>query len=171
MGQGYAGPGRGVRAIVAAVPVVMPVGMRALFPVLARRLGPRGGHRTGFAAYWAARYLLPLGLLGRDRIRALLRQPARPLPGPRWLGVAALLVPPLGAAATELAPSSAAPTRRCWRPRPARRSSMPPARSCCGVACSWRPSPDDPVWGWLWPAFGFTAWHLAPQAVLPARRG
>jgi hypothetical protein len=31
--------------------------------------------------------------------------------------------------------------------------------------------PEDPVWGWLWPAVGFTARHPAPQAVLPARRG
>jgi hypothetical protein len=31
--------------------------------------------------------------------------------------------------------------------------------------------PDDPVRGWLWPAVGFTAWHLAPLAVLPSRRG
>ena len=22
--------------------------------------------------------------------------------------------------------------------------------------------PDDPVRGWLWPAAGFTAWHLVP---------
>lgn len=31
--------------------------------------------------------------------------------------------------------------------------------------------PDDPVRGWLWPAVGFTAWHLAPLSVRPARRG
>src|SRR4029453_2236023 len=97
-------PGRGVRALVTAVPVVVPVGMRALFPVLARRLGPRRGHLTGFAVYWTVCYLLPLGLLGRTRIRALPRQPARPLPSPRWLAAAALLVPPLGAAGSELAP-------------------------------------------------------------------
>jgi hypothetical protein len=82
MGREYARPGRGVRAIVTAVPVVVPVGMRALFPVLVRRLGPRRGHLTGFAVYWAACYLLPLGLPGRDQLRALLRQPARPLPSP-----------------------------------------------------------------------------------------
>jgi membrane protease YdiL (CAAX protease family) len=31
--------------------------------------------------------------------------------------------------------------------------------------------PQRPVWGWLWPAARFTVWHLAPQAVLPSRRG
>ena len=97
-------PGRGVRALVTAVPIVVPVGMRALFPVLARRLGTRRGHLTGFAVYWTVCYLLPLGLLGRTRVRALLRHPACPLPSPRWLAAAALLVPPLGAAGSELAP-------------------------------------------------------------------
>ena len=23
--------------------------------------------------------------------------------------------------------------------------------------------PDDPLRGWLWPAVGFTAWHLVPR--------
>jgi membrane protease YdiL (CAAX protease family) len=31
--------------------------------------------------------------------------------------------------------------------------------------------PEGALWGWWWPAVGFAAWHLAPQAVLPARRG
>jgi hypothetical protein len=75
---------------------MVPVSMRAVFLILARRLGPRRGHVTGFAVYWAACYLLPFGLLGRDRVRALLRQPARPLPNPRWLTAAALLVPRVG---------------------------------------------------------------------------
>jgi len=31
--------------------------------------------------------------------------------------------------------------------------------------------PDDPIRGWLWPAAGFTAWHLAPLSVRPYRHG
>lgn len=171
MGRTSARPGRGIRAIVAAVPVVVPVGMRALFPVLARRLGPRRGHLTGFAAYWAACYLLPLGLLGRDRVRALLRQPAGPLPSPRWLTVAALLVPPLGAAGTELAPQL-----RNADPAVLATAAGVAVVNAAGEELLWRglfvaAFPDDPVCGWLWPAVGFTAWHLAPQAVLPSRRG
>ena len=30
--------------------------------------------------------------------------------------------------------------------------------------------PGDPVYGWLWPAIGFTAWHLAPASVRPPRQ-
>ena len=93
------------RASVLAIPLVVPVGMRVLFPMLARRLGARRGYLAGFAVYWAGCYLVPLALLGRHRIVALLREPADPLPRPGWLAAAALLVPPLGAAGTELLPA------------------------------------------------------------------
>ena len=65
------------RIQVLAVPLVVPVGMRLLFAVLARRLGRRRGYLAGFACYWAGCYLLP----------------------------PALLVPPLGAAGTQLIPA------------------------------------------------------------------
>ena len=164
-------PGRGVRALVTAVPIVVPVGMRALFPVLARRLGTRRGHLTGFAVYWTVCYLLPLGLLGRTRVRALLRQPARPLPSPRWLAAAALLVPPLGAAGSELAPELGNAD-----PAVVATAASVAVVNAAGEELLWRglfvaTFPDDPVRGWLWPAVGFTAWHLAPLAVLPSRRG
>ena len=163
-------PGRGVRALVTAVPIVVPVGMRALFPVLARRLGTRRGHLTGFAVYWTVCYLLPLGLLGRTRVRALLRQPARPLPSPRWLAAAALLVPPLGAAGSELAPELGNAD-----PAVVATAAGVAVVNAAGEELLWRglfvaTFPDDPVRGWLWPAVGFTAWHLAPLAVLPPRR-
>jgi hypothetical protein len=164
-------PGRGVRALVTAVPIVVPVGMRALFPVLARRLGTRRGHLTGFAVYWTVCYLLPLGLLGRTRVRALLRQPARPLPSPRWLAAAALLVPPLGAAGSELAPELGNAD-----PAVVATAASVAVVNAAGEELLWRglfvaTFPDDPVRGWLWPAVGFTAWQLAPLAVLPSRRG
>jgi membrane protease YdiL (CAAX protease family) len=31
--------------------------------------------------------------------------------------------------------------------------------------------PDDPWRGAIWPWAGFTVWHLAPQMILPSRRG
>lgn len=101
-----AAPGRRrvTRTLVPAVPVVVPLTMRLLFPALARRLGTRRGYLAGFGLYWAGCYLLTIGLLGRHQVQALVRHPARPLPSPRWLPTAALLVPPLGAASTELLP-------------------------------------------------------------------
>jgi membrane protease YdiL (CAAX protease family) len=170
MERGYARPGRSGRAIVTAVPVVS--GRHA--DAVSRPgppLGPRRGHLTGFAVCWAACYLLPWGLLGRDRVRALLRQPARPLPSPRWLAVAALLVPPLGAIGTELAPQLCTAD-----PAVAATAAGVAVVNAAGEELLWRglfvtAFLEDPVWGWWWPAVGFTAWHLAPQAVLPSRRG
>ena len=66
-----------------AIPVVVPLGMRVVFGMLARRLGARRGYLGGFACYWAACYLVPTALLGRRQVAALLRQPAGPLPRPR----------------------------------------------------------------------------------------
>jgi hypothetical protein len=112
----------------------------------------------------------PLGLLGRTRVRALLRQPARPLPSPRWLAAAALLVPPLGAAGSELAPElgNAGPAVVAT-------AASVAVVNAAGEELLWRglfvaTFPDDPVRGWLWPAVGFTAWHLAPLAVVSSRR-
>ena len=160
-----------VRPTATALPVAVPVGMRLLFPALARRLGERRGYLTGFAVYWAGCVLLPVALLGRRRVRALLREPAAPLPAPRPLAAAALLVPPLGAAGAELLPALAD-------------ADLPPVATSAALAAVnataeellWRglmvaTFPDDPVRGWLWPAAGFTAWHLAPLSVRPSRRG
>ena len=104
-----AAPGRRrvTRALVTAVPVVVPLTMRLVFPALAHRLGTRRGYLAGFALYWAGCYLLTIGLLGHRRVQALLRQPAHPLPSPRWLPAVALLLPPLGAARTRAATPAA----------------------------------------------------------------
>ena len=154
-----------------AIPLVVPAGMRVLFPMLARRLGARRGYLAGFAAYWAGCYLIPLTLLGRRRIWALLREPPGPLPRPRWLGALALLVPPLGAVGTELLPAL-----RGADPALVATAGAMAAVNATGEELLWRglfvaAFPDDAVRGWLWPAIGFTAWHLAPTSVRPARQG
>jgi membrane protease YdiL (CAAX protease family) len=145
--------------------------MRVVFPVLARRLGTRRGHLAGFAVYWTVCSLLSVGLLGRGGVETLLRRPARPLPGPRWLAGAALLVPPLGAAGTELFPEL-----RHAEPVVMATAAGAAVVNAAAEELLWRglfvtTFPDDPVRGWLWPAAGFTAWHLAPLSVLPSRRG
>jgi hypothetical protein len=140
-------------------------------PALARRLGKRRGHLAGFALYWTGCYLVPLGLLGRGQVTTLLRQPGRPLPRPRWLAAAALLVPPLGAVGTELVPQL-----RKADPVLLATAAGVAAINATGEELLWRglfvaTFPNELVGGWLWPAAGFTAWHLAPLSVLPSRRG
>lgn len=163
--------GRGTRAVVTGLTIVVPLGMRVLFPAMARRLGKRRGHLAGFALYWAGCYLVPLGLLGWGQVKTLLSQPGRPLPSPRWLVAAALLVPPLGAVGTELAPRV-----RKADPVLLAAAAGVAAINATGEELLWRglfvaTFPDEPVRGWLWPAAGFTTWHLAPLSVLPSHRG
>ena len=166
-------PGRRrvTRALVTAVPVVVPLTMRLVFPGLVRRLGPRGGYLAGFALYWAGCYSLTIGLLGRRRVQALVRQPAHPLPSPRWLPAAALLLPPLGAASTELLPQL-----RNADPAVLATAATVASVNAAAEELLWHglfvaTFPDDPVRGWLWPAVGFTAWHLAPLSVRPYHHG
>jgi membrane protease YdiL (CAAX protease family) len=159
------------QASILAIPAVMPAGMRVLFPMLARRLGARRGYLAGFGIYWAGCYLVPLALVGRRRIAALLGRPADPLPRPRWLGALALLVPPLGAAGTELRPALGQAD-----PALVATAGAVAVVNAAGEELLWRglfvaTFPDDLVRGWLWPAIGFTAWHLAPASVRPPRHG
>jgi Type II CAAX prenyl endopeptidase Rce1-like len=77
----------------------------------------------------------------------------------------------LGAAGTELAPEL-----RHTDPAVMATAAGVAVVNAVGEELLWRglfvaAFPEDPVWGWLWPAAGFTAWHLAPQAVLPSRPG
>jgi CAAX prenyl protease-like protein len=166
-------PGRRrvTRTLVTAVPVVMPLTMRLLFPALARRLGTRRGYLTGFALYWAGCYLLTIGLLGRHQVQALVRHPARPLPSPRWLPTAALLVPPVGAASTELLPQLRNADAAVLATAVTVASVNAAAEELLWHGLFVATFPDDPVRGWLWPAVGFTAWHLAPLSVRPYRHG
>jgi hypothetical protein len=160
----------GAEAVTLAIPLVVPVGTRALFGVLTRRLGVRRGYLAGFACYWAGCYLLPPALVGRRRVQALLREPAGPLPGPRWLAAVALLVPPVGAAATQLLPGLG----QADAAQLATAGALA-TLNATGEELLWRglfvaSFPEDPVRGWLWPAIGFTAWHLAPMSVRPSRQ-
>jgi hypothetical protein len=160
-----------ISGLTQAMPLVVPVGMRVLFPLLARRLGARRGYLAGFAVYWVGCYLVPLALLGRRRVRALLLEPAGPLPRPRWLGAMALVVPPLGAVGAELLPAL-----RGADPALVATAGVVAAVNATGEELLWRglfvaTFPEDAVRGWLWPAVGFTVWHLAPTSVRPARQG
>jgi hypothetical protein len=101
----------------------------------------------------------------------MLGKPPESLPRPRWLGILALLIPPLGAVGTELLPALGDAD-----PALVATAGAVAAVNATGEELLWRglfvaAFPDDPVRGWLWPAIGFTAWHLAPASVRPPRRG
>jgi membrane protease YdiL (CAAX protease family) len=140
----------------------MPLAMKAVFAATTRRFGPARGYQAGFAIYWASCWALAGLVIGRRRLPGLWQVPDQALPAPRGLGAAVLLAPPLGGLATQ------------WVPH-ARASGAVAVAVAAGIGTTnalaeevfWRgvpvaTFPDDPLRGWLWPAVGFTAWHLVP---------
>ena len=146
----------------------MPLVMQGVFRATRRRYGPERGYQAGFAIYWASCWALAGAVIGRRRLPELWAVPEQVLPAPRGLSAAVLVVPPLGGFATQ------------WLPH-ARASGPVAVAVAVGVGTTnalaeevlWRgvPTatfPDDPLRGWLWPALGFTAWHLVPLTTDPS---
>jgi membrane protease YdiL (CAAX protease family) len=146
------------------VPLVVPAVMRAAFPRLARRLGTCRGYLAGFAIYYATCLALAAALAERPELVRMFGVPAR-LPSPRPIAVATLVIPPLGGLCTQLIP---------------RRRETDPMLMAFAVSLAtvnatleellWHGVPvlafgNDPIRAWLWPALGFTAWHLALMSV------
>ena len=159
------------RAVALALPVAMPIAMTATFVATKAVFGDKGGYLAGFGVYWAACAGLSVGLLGRRRVRDLFRDVRPRLGKPALVGAVLLLWPPLGAIATRFIPELGEAT-------PAMLLTI------AGVAIAnatleellWRGVyitywPGNPWLGWVWPALGFGAWHIAPQVIHASSMG
>jgi hypothetical protein len=124
--------------------------------------GDRRGYRIAMASYWMLCAALPPLIAGPRHIAVVVRPSRRPLPEPRWLAVAALAVPPAGAVATELVPQVHRTSARTMVTAVRVGVTNAVAEELLWRALPVAMFPDDPVRGWLLPAAGFTAWHLAP---------
>jgi membrane protease YdiL (CAAX protease family) len=153
------------RVLAALVPAVIPLAMKAVFGETTRRFGAERGYQAGFAIYWATCWTLAGVIVGPRRLLDLWRRPEQVLPQPRPVAAVLLVAPPLGALATEWLPNA----------RAAGRAAVVVAAgigitNALAEEALWRgvPAatfPDDPLRGWLWPAVGFTAWHLVPLSA------
>ena len=161
----------GRRLVALSLPVAVPVAMTAAFALAGDRLGQRGGYLAGFGLYWASCGALSFAILGRARMRQSVRD-ARPRLGkPAVLGAALLLWPPAGAIATRLVPDlrDATPAMVATAISIALVNAVLEELLWRGVYITlW---PDNPWLGWVWPAVGFGAWHLAPQVIHPSPLG
>jgi len=157
------------RSLAAFIPLALPLAMAGVFGLTTRRWGRRVGYRAGFAVYWAACATVALALLGGRGTRELFSRP-RPLPRPRWLALASLVLPPLGGLVTPLAPATADMDGRTLSVSVALATVNASAEELVwrGVPAAFYP--DDPLRGWLLPALGFTAWHLVPLAAAGSMR-
>ena len=149
------------RAVATVVPAIMPAAMRSVFSATVSTFGRRRGYQAGFAVYWASCWAAAAAITGPRGLARTFR-PGQSLPPPRALSVAVLAFPAVGAVLTELLPN-------------VRRAGPAAIAASVGIGLTnalaeeafWRALPvtlfpEDPVRGWLWPAAGFTAWHLVP---------
>ena len=156
------------RLVVLLTPVAVPVSMAGVFAALERRLPARSAYTAGFAIYWAGWCLaLPVSVLGPRRALRVLTAGRRPTGGE----TAALLLPVLGAAATELVPGRGLIDRRVLATMAGTAAVNATLEELLWRGMFLEVFPDDPVRGALWPLAGFSVWHLAPQIVLPSRHG
>ena len=158
-------------AIALALPVAVPIAMTASFRIAGDRLGPQAGYVAGFGIYWGTCAALSMALLGPGRVRSLSGDVRPRLGRPAALGAILLVWPPVGAIATRLLPEIG-------------RATPLMVGTIAGVAAAnavleellWRGVyislwPANPWLGWVWPAFGFGLWHLAPQVIHPSAMG
>jgi len=156
------------RVALLLAPVLVPLTMTATFAGLGRLLGPRRGYNAGFLVYWVGWCgIFPLWVAGPRRIVRSLTTGARPSP----FDAALLALPMIGAATTELLPN-----RRGIDKEVAAVMVGSAAINAVGEEVLWRglyldAFPDDLWNGAVWPTVGFVLWHLAPQVILPSRRG
>lgn len=152
----------------AAIPVAVPLTMAAIFAGLRRRMPDQCAYNVGFAIYWFGWCMaVPWWLLGARRVVGLVTE-GRRLSRDRLL---LLTLPAAGAVATQLVP---------------RRGDidMPTAVVMLGTALI-NAAGEELLWrgvfmetlgararlAQIWSLIGFSAWHLAPQVVLPSSMG
>jgi hypothetical protein len=142
--------------------------MGVVFAGLRRVLAPPAAYNVGFAIYWLGWCLaFPAWVLGPRRALRVLTDGRRP--GRTATVLHAL--PVAGAFATQLLPH-----RRLIDGPVAGVMVGTAAVNAVGEELLWRgvflvEFPTDVVRGAVWPLTGFTAWHLAPQLVLPSLLG
>jgi membrane protease YdiL (CAAX protease family) len=149
------------RGVATVLPALVPVVMRSVFLATTNTFGRRRGYQAAFAVYWVACWAGAAAIAGPSRLARTFRH-GPSLPAPRVLSIAVLAFPAVGAVLTEFLPN-------------VRRAGPAAAGASVGIGLTnalaeeafWRALPvalfpDDPLRGWLWPAAGFTAWHLVP---------
>jgi membrane protease YdiL (CAAX protease family) len=166
-------PGRptAAGAIAILIPVVVPTAMVGVFRVAQDHLPSSLAYAAGFACYWGTCLGLATVVLGRRRLAAVVGDVRPRIPRPAVLGAALLLWPPVGAIVTRFIPEL-----REVGPGIVLVSLAIAALNTVAEELLWRGVfitlwPRDIVLGWLWPAIGFGAWHLAPQVIHPSSLG
>lgn len=159
------------RMLAVAAPVLVPVVMSATFGTARRRLDDRDAYLAGFAAYWAVCAGFSVAILGRHGLAEAFGKRSSRQGERTVLDIALLAWPAAGAIATRFIP--ALPT--ATKPMIATTAAVAETNAVL-EELMWRASytqlwPDNFLLGYIWPAVGFAAWHLAPQLIHPSAMG
>jgi membrane protease YdiL (CAAX protease family) len=150
------------------IPVAVPLTMTAVFAGLRRCASARAAYNGGFAIYWLGWCLsVPLWLLGPRNVVDLVMT-GRRLPPDRLL---LLALPIAGAFGTQLIPK-----RRQINVSTAVTMVGTALINAVGEELLWRgvfmrELDHRPLPAQAWSLIGFSAWHFAPQLILPSPLG
>ena len=145
--------------------------MMLVFAAASNRLGANAGYLAGFAIYWLLCLLLPRWLLGAGGVSDLFRERRPLLSRENWLAVVLLCLTAVGAFFVYFLP-------RLAQAGPVLLLATLPTAILNGLCeeILWRglyvrSFPQQPWLAVVYPALGFSLWHLAPQLVYPAAGG
>ena len=150
------------------LPPALIITTYVVFQRAARRWGSGRGYLAGFLFYWIVWCLIvPLLLIGPQRLIGLFQDVPNRLGDPAWLGFVCLVLPVIGGYVAFF------PAARRNATRSIILASLAHAL-INGVLeeVLWRGVyvsifPGQWLWGVIYPAIGFGLWHLSPQSIFP----
>jgi membrane protease YdiL (CAAX protease family) len=154
--------------ILLLLPPVLIATTYVVFQRSARRFGAGRGYLLGFLFYWIVWGLIvPLLLIGPQRLIDLFRDVPNRLGDPAWLGLICLVLPIMGGYAAFFPAAVRSATTKIVL--------VSIAQSLVNGVLEevlWRGMyvsifPNHWLLGVIYPAIGFGLWHLSPQSIFP----
>ena len=158
------------RLVLLALPPVLIATTFVAFRVFVGLLGQKTGYVCGFAVYWFGWCLaVPVLVLGRAGLKAVLRGSPSPLGHPAWIGAVCLGVPLcLGYGyAFPRAVSGASPLAILVSAAVAVVNG--PLEELLWRGTYLAVFRKSRLLGYVYPAIAFALWHLSPLSVFPSR--
>ena len=151
--------------VAVAVPTLVVAATHLAFRLGVSYLGFVAGYSAGFAFYWVVCLVISIGLLGWSETRQLFAPPHPPFPRQKWLALAILIVPVTGGFVTAFLPYLPTAGGLVIIVAAARAVVNATAEELFWRGLYVRWFAGRPLFGWVLPALGFTAWHLVPLSV------
>ena len=155
--------------VLLVVPLAVLISMLLVFALFAKLFGTKAGYLAAFIFYWLIWCLIfPLWILGGEGLRHLFRRVTEPLGKPALLGFILLVLPPLLAGTTAFRVNVVRADLAIFLVSLALALVNGTLEEILWRGTYTTAFPNHLLFGYLFPAFGFAVWHLAPQVVHPS---